>query len=253
LGCSLLDPARNLENGDGVTEKPRQGRARVEAVRALAPEILEADLRMLEPPEFPFEAGQWISVPLGPKSVRAYTLASAPSSGTKLITLCADVTPHGIGSKWFRALKPGGAVEFKGPTGGFVFGRSDPRRPLFVAEEIGIVPIRSMLSELFQTGFGRPATLIYWARNRSWLAYDHEFRRFAQRYPAFTYIPSVREVHGAWSGEKDELPELVNRTVSSVDGMVAYVSGGGEMIKKVRESLMVKGLERKAVKWEKFW
>lgn len=236
-----------------MAEKVIQGRARVEAVRTLAPEILEADLRMLEPPEFHFEAGQWISVPLGSKSVRAYTVASAPSSGTKIITLSVNVTPGGVGSRWFRSLKPGDPIEFKGPTGGFVFHRSDPRRPLFVAEEIGIVPVRTILWELFQTGFGRPTTLIYWARNPSWLVYDSEFRRLTARYPTFTYIPSVREVHGTWSGEKTELPELVNRMVSSVDGMVAYVSGGGAMIKKVRESLMAKGLERKAVKWEKFW
>jgi len=236
-----------------MAEKVIHCRARVEAVRALAPEIIEADLGMLEPPEFRFDAGQWISVPLGPKSVRAYTVASAPSSGTKLITLCADVTPGGIGSKWFRALRPGDVVEFKGPTGGFVFERSDPRCPLFVAEEIGIVPVRSILWELFQTGLGRPTILIYWARSPSWLTYDREFRRFAQRYPAFTYLPAIREGSGVWSGEKGELPELVNRTVSSVAGLVAYVSGGGVMIKKVRELLMAKGLERKAIKWEKFW
>lgn len=236
-----------------MAERVIQCRARVEAVRALTLEILEADLRLLEPPEFHFEAGQWISVPLGPKSVRAYTLASAPSSGTKLLTLCADVAPGGIGSKWFRALKAGDAIEFKGPTGGFVFQRSDLRRPLFVAEEIGIVPIRSILRELFQTGFGRPTTLIYWARNLSWLVYDGEFRRFTERYPAFTYIPVVRESGGAWSGEKGELPEVVERTVSSVEELAAYVSGGGVMIRKVRELLMTKGLERKAVKWEKFW
>src|SRR2546430_7312916 len=46
----------------------------------------------------------------------------------------------------FRSLEPGDQVRFKGPLGGFVFTRADPRCPLFVAEEIGIVPIRSMLT-----------------------------------------------------------------------------------------------------------
>jgi hypothetical protein len=34
---------------------------------------------------------------------------------------------------------------------------------------------------------------------------------------------------------------------------VAYVAGGAATIAAVREVLMAKGLERKAVKWEKFW
>jgi hypothetical protein len=35
--------------------------------------------------------------------------------------------------------------------------------------------------------------------------------------------------------------------------LIAYVSGGGEMIKKIRAVLTAKGMERKAIKWEKFW
>jgi len=38
-----------------------------------------------------------------------------------------------------------------------------------------------------------------------------------------------------------------------VEGLVAYVAGGGETINRVRDALMAKGLDRKAVKWEKFW
>src|SRR3989304_3224841 len=139
-------------------------KTQVAAVRRLTAEILEVDLAMREPAEFTFEAGQWVSVPLGPKTVRAYTITSTPASRSQ-ITLCADVTPGGTGSRWFRALAPGQVVEFKGPTGGFVFNRADPRRPLFVAEEIGIVPIRPILGDLYQAGFGRPATLIYWGRD----------------------------------------------------------------------------------------
>lgn len=229
-----------------------QGKARVEAVRRLTPEIFEVDLRMEEPPEFHFEAGQWVSIPFGPKTVRTYSMASPPSN-RRVITLCADVAPAGIGSRWFRTLKAGDQVQFKGPTGGFVLNRADLRRPLFVAEEIGIVPIRSILWDCFQTGLGRLTTLIYWCRDPSWLAYDQEFRLVSRRYPNFTYLPVVREPTGGWAGEKGEPEEVVDRTVQSVHGLVAYVSGGGRMINQVREVLMAKGLDRKSVRWEKFW
>jgi ferredoxin-NADP reductase len=56
--------------------KPVEGRARVTAVRALIPDVLEADLAMVEPPALAFAAGQWLSVPFGPKIVRAYSIAS---------------------------------------------------------------------------------------------------------------------------------------------------------------------------------
>lgn len=232
--------------------KPRDCCARVSALRALAPEILEADLDMVEPPELSFDAGQWVSIPFGPKTVRAYSIASTPRSPRR-ITLCADVAPGGIGSEWFRRLQAGDEVRFKGPLGGFVFTRADARRPLFVAEEIGIVPIRSILTEVYETGFGRPTTLVYWAREPGWLAYDQELRSLARRYPSFRYDPVVREAAGEWVGDKGEVAEAVDRLTPEVNRLIAYVSGGGQMIHRVRDVLVSKGLDRKAVKWEKFW
>ena len=232
--------------------KPVECRARVVAVRRLAAEILEADLAMVEPPELRFDAGQWVSVPFGPKTVRAYSIASSPEC-SKVITLCADVAPGGLGSTWFRGLEPDDQVRFKGPLGGFVFTRADPRRPFFVAEEIGIVPVRAILTELCDTGFGRPAALAYWARDPGGLAYDAEFRSLARRFPAFSYHPVVASAAGAWTDAAGGLAEVVGRRVPDVTGLVAYVAGGAQMIHRVRDVLVAKGLERKAVKWEKFW
>lgn len=220
----------------------RECRARVADARALTTEILEVDLALEDPPALEFQAGQWVSVPFGPKTVRAYTIASTPLEPRRL-TLSADVSPGGLGSAWFRGLKPGDSVSFKGPLGGFVYARADTRRPLFVAEEIGIVPIRAILTWLYATGFGRAATLVYWGRDRGWLAYDAELGSLARRYPAFAYHPVVAESPAA----------SVDRLTPSVQGLVAYVAGGGEMINRVRDVLMARGLDRKAVKWEKFW
>lgn len=226
--------------------KPVPCRARVTAVRALAPAILEADLALVDPIALAFEAGQWVSVPFGPKTVRAYSIASTPRSPST-VTLCADVAPDGLGSRWFRALAPGAEVEFKGPLGGFVFPRTEARRPLFVAEEIGIVPIRSILTDLDETGVERPATLVFQARAAGELAYDGEFRALARRRPGFAYHPIVSAGGGL------EPAALVDRLVTDVAGLVAYVAGGEATIARIREVLMAKGLERKAVRWEKFW
>jgi ferredoxin-NADP reductase len=214
--------------------------------------VVEVDLRVIEPADFRFEAGQWISVPFGPKIVRAWSMASSPNR-RDVITLSVDVAPGGIGSQWIDALAPGAAITFKGPTGGFVFNRADARRALFVAEEIGIVPIRSILTGLYETGYGRPTGLIFWARDPGWLLYDADFRSLARRYPAFTYFPSAREAPAGWRGDRGEAHEVVDRLVHSVDRLVAHVCGGAETINRVRDVLVRKGMDRKSVKWEKFW
>lgn len=230
--------------------RPRECRARVTAVRALPPDILEADLALVDPPALAFEAGQWVSVPFGPKTVRAYSIASTPASPA-VLTLCADVAPAGPGSRWFRGLRPGDEVAFKGPLGGFVFDRADRRRAVFVAEEVGIVPIRSILTDLAQTGFDRPATLVYGGRDPSWLVYDAELRELARRPPGFAYHPVVAA--GDDARLEVEAARLVDRVVTDVSDVVAYVAGGQGTINRVRDALRAKGLERRAVKWEKFW
>jgi ferredoxin-NADP reductase len=221
----------------------------VSAVRALAPAVLEADLALIEPATLDFEAGQWVSVPFGPKLVRAYSIASTPRTPA-VITLCADVAPGGLGSRWFRQLAPGQEVEFKGPLGGFVFDRSDARRPLFVAEGIGIVPIRAILADLDERGAGRPATLVYQVGDAAELVYDAELRSRTRHRPGFAYHPVMPGAGEPYGGQA---AALVDRLVGDVAGLVAYVAGGERTIARVREVLMAKGLERKAVRWEKFW
>jgi ferredoxin-NADP reductase len=235
-----------------MAQKPRDCRAVVTAIRWPNPEVIEVDLRVTDPVGWTFQPGQWISVPFGPKIVRAWSILSTPTrKGT--ITLSVDVTPGGIGSQWLRDLKTGDAVGFKGATGGFVFDRADPRRALFVAEEIGIVPVCSILAYLYETGYGRPNGLIFWARDPSRLLYDGQFRSLARRYPSFSYLPAVREAGASWRGEKGEVADAVERLVHSVDRLVVYVCGGGETIQKVRDALVRKGMDRKSVRWEKFW
>ena len=235
-----------------MAQKARECTSVVTATRWPIPAVVEVDLRVTAPPDWTFRAGQWISVPFGPKTVRAWSMVSSPTRKDQ-ITLAVDVTPGGIGSEWLRALKIGDAVGFKGPTGTFVFDRADPRRALFVAEEIGIVPVCSVLTYLYETGYGRPNGLISWGRDPSWLLYDAQFRSLARRYPSFSYLTAVRDAPDGWRAEKGEVADVVERLVHSVDRLVVYVCGGGETIQKVRDVLVRKGMDRKSVKWEKFW
>ena len=43
------------------------------------------------------------------------------------------------------------------------------------------------------------------------------------------------------------------RLAPDVASLVAYVAGGERTIHAVRDALVARGLDRKSVKWEKFW
>jgi len=227
----------------------RECGARVCALRTPALDVLEADLSMQAPSVLDFNAGQWISVRFDPKSVRAYSIASPPSTAS-VITLCADVRPDGVGSRWFRALAVGDEVRFQGPFGGFVHPAGEARRALFVAEEIGIVPIRSIALTLAEAGALAGATLLYASPDPARLVYDADFCRLAQAVPSFLYRSLAGTSPG---GGGAALIAALEGLRTSIEDVVAYVAGGEATIKRVRALLVARGLARKSVRWERFW
>jgi len=71
--------------------------------------------------EFSFKAGQYVSVKVNEEGDRrAYSIASAP--GGNKICLLVDVSPDGVGSRFFNEVKVGQKVEVLGPMGRFVVG-----------------------------------------------------------------------------------------------------------------------------------
>jgi ferredoxin-NADP reductase len=113
---------------------------------------------MVEPPELAFEAGQWIAIPLDEKTVRPYSMASPPSE-RRVIRLCVDVKPGGSGSRYFRELRMGDEVRFQPPLGTLTLIRDSTAPVLMIAEEIGVVPFRSILLAQAELGVPRPMTL----------------------------------------------------------------------------------------------
>src|SRR5882724_4862241 len=95
-------------------------KAEVLANKKLTENILELDLKLLEPTALDFKAGQFVQLLVGKdiKDKREYSIITPPAdSGT--IGFCVNISPMGIGSKYILSLKAGDTVEFEGPHGMF--------------------------------------------------------------------------------------------------------------------------------------
>lgn len=227
-------------------------KGRIVGVRWLAPDILELDVEMVEPAELHFEAGQWVSLPFGPKTVRPYTIASPPSE-RRVFRLCADVTPGGVGSRFLRGVKPGEELAFHSPLGNLTLIRGSSAEVILVAEEIGIVPFRSILLGEAERGFPRRMRLYYGAPRRELLIYHEEFEKLARRHSEFGYAPILEEAEPGPGGGSGDLLKLLARELPELAGREALICGGGKMVKACRELFMSRGMERRAIRYEKFW
>jgi len=99
--------------------KPQSLVAVLEDRRDFNEKFVEYHFELKNPPNFNFEAGQFVSVKINADGVRrSYSIASPPSfnHGFKLLV---DLSPGGVGSQFFRSLLPGTRVDALGPMGNF--------------------------------------------------------------------------------------------------------------------------------------
>ena len=150
--------------------------------------------------------------------VRAYSMASYPAEGRKIVLnvrvaappwdrakdTWADLNP-GIASSYIFGLKEGDEVTISGPYGEFFINESDSEM-LYIGGGAGMAPMRSHLYELFKTlKTGRKVTYWYGGRSRAELFYIHYFRDLEKEFPNFKFYLVLSDAipEDNWVDKKD--------------------------------------------------
>jgi len=138
--------------------------------------------------------------------VRAYSMASYPAEGRKIMLNVRVATPPwdrknndwmkvnpGIASSYIFNCKEGDDVIISGPYGEFFINDSDAEM-LYVGGGAGMAPMRSHLYELFKTlKTGRKVTFWYGGRSRAELFYIHYFRDLEKEFSNFKFYLVLSE------------------------------------------------------------
>ena len=220
------------------------GVAIIDHVRDLTPDVRELTLRLVEPSELVFSAGQSLSfkVPT-PRSlkpaIRHYSVASPPSQRGKLVLLLSS-SDQGIGPKYLFSRKAGEEIQFEGPTGSFGLHDDQHRDMLFVATGTGIAPFRSMLYTLFERPLKKTVTLFWGLRSEQDIYYRDEFEAFAQQHSNFSLVIALSRWHKTWTGAKGRVTQLVEQ-ISGLESLAVYVCGNTRMVMEVTEIVRQRG------------
>ncbi len=162
--------------------------------------------------------------------VRAYSMASYPAEGRKIMLNVRVATPPwdrarnawmnvnpGIASSYIFNLKPGDKATISGPYGEFFINHSDAEM-CYIGGGAGMAPMRSHLYELFKTlRTGRKVTYWYGGRSRGELFYIHYFRDLEKEFPNFKFYLVLSEPL-----ESDNWKVMEN-CESEGDGFVGFV------------------------------
>ncbi len=229
----------------------------------MTPTVKSYTLALQGDARFRFKPGQYVQlyVPKGDQAVaKPYSIASPPDQERE-IELCIKRVEGGYVSTYCDQLVGGESFEIRGPIGKFFLREPVDSDLVFLATGTGVAPFRSMLRGLFpledqpagwapyRLSGDRKVWLFFGVRHEDEILYDAEFRRMAERYATFHFIPTISRPK-QWTGATGYVQEQVVKHLQDPAGKQVYVCGLLSMIEAARAALKGMGFQREQIHYE---
>ena len=204
-----------------------------------------------------FVPGQFLSLQLsvdGKILTRPYSIASNPE-GDGPLEICLNLVPGGLGSHYLFSLDVGDKVNFTGPWGTFVLDQPPAAECVFLAEHVGIVPIRPMIHRILAPNGTFPVRLLYSAKHECDLLYRDELQTWARQHARFVFDPLLSYSSEREGGLRNSFHEYVEEYYVKRDedrSRYFYICGVGTQVTQLRDLLRGAGYQRRAVLYEKW-
>lgn len=199
--------------------------ATVTDIEKLAPRVLQLTIA-LGRSEFRFKPGQWVNFRFPEGVSRAYTIASPPHR-PESVQLCIR-KGDGRGGEALQNLKAGAAVTVDGPHGDFVLPEGDKRPVVFLAGDVGIAPIRSIV--LFMLAQKDPrAIVVLYEPDQRYILYAADFDPLARK-------GQITHVSGA-------IDTLVPRHRSLITASLLMAAGFEPFLNRARAAIEAVGVD----------
>ena len=214
---------------------------------------------VLDLPEWPgHRAGQHVDVRLtaedGYQAERSYSIASAPEDESLELTIerleDGEVSPYLVDE-----LRPGDALELRGPIGGYFVWEEALGGPLLLlAGGSGIVPLRSILRHRVATRSSVPVRLLYSSRSLGDVIYADELEGLAAAEDVDVHFTLTREWPQGWTGFRGRIDDKLLRDVAwqASERPLVYVCGPTAFVEAAASGLVELGHEPAQIKTERF-
>ena len=235
----------------------------------LAPSVAHLSFVRGDGQPLDFIPGQFIQVHFhyadGTATKRSYSLATIHDHALgpgDAVDIAVSYVPGGAATALFEGLEQGGAVQASGPFGRFCLMPGDSnRRYLLIGTGTGVTPYRAMLPLLERAIVERgvEVVLLFGARTPEELLYGDEFRAFADRQPAFRFVPCFsRELPAPGSAQAHAdvrhgyVQQFLDEFAPDPASDIAYLCGNPNMVDACFEQLKAAGLPIAHVRREKY-
>lgn len=207
--------------------------ATVAGIEQLAPQILQLTVSLRDA-KFRFKPGQWVNFRFPEGVSRAYTIASPPEN-PEAVELCVRVGA-GKGGAALQRLAKGASVTIDGPHGDFLL-PDDGRAVVFLAGDVGIAPVRSIVLHMLAAKDSRKIIVLYEPDQRH-ILYAADFDPLA-RSGAIVHMSGAIET-------------LIERNRPAVTSSIVMAAGFEEFLDRARTCVKKYGVDPSTVIEETF-
>jgi len=214
---------------------------------------------VLDPPAWPgHKAGQHVDVRLtaedGYQAERSYSIASAPEDDHLVLTVerldDGEVSPYLVDE-----LRPGDALELRGPVGGYFVWEGSLGGPLLlVAGGSGVVPLRAMLRHHRAVRSTVPVRLLYSTRALEDVIYRDELMGLADDGEIDVRFTLTRSQPPRWRGYGRRIDrELLDEVAwPPRERALVYACGPSGFVEAAASFLVELGHDPGTIKTERF-
>lgn len=233
--------------------------AEVTGLTDLTYDIKQVNLKLLDPPQVEFKAGQFMQLEVPEYELtdepvyRAYSLSSDPADNREL-EFMIRLVPNGICTTYVhKLLQVGDKLNLNGPYGDF-FLRDTDRAIICIAGGSGMAPIKSILLEMKRKQINRRTRFFFGARTEKDLFLLDEMAQLEKDLPNFQFVPALSkpEEGSDWKGDSGLITDVVDSHMESGDNVEAYLCGSPGMIKACVEVLTRRGVPEGLIYYDSF-
>ncbi|WP_028972468.1 NADH:ubiquinone reductase (Na(+)-transporting) subunit F [Spirochaeta cellobiosiphila] len=241
----------------------KQYKATVETIKDLTHDIKEVYVRLDNPNEVDFKAGQYAQFVVPPydkvkeSTQRAYSLSSRPSDKNHMEFLIRLV-PGGIVTTYVHEhLKEGQKIDLVGPFGDF-YVQDTNATMICVAGGSGMAPFKSILYDLLEKGItDREIWYFFGARTVKDIYYLEELKELEKKLTNFHFVAALSEPQegDGWEGETGLITDVLDKylkTKVSDNTKEGYLCGSPGMINACNAVMSANGIEKEKIYYDSF-
>jgi phenol hydroxylase P5 protein len=205
----------------------------VTEIQPLAPSVLQLTVSFQD--NFTFQPGQWVNFRFPEGTSRAYTIASAPER-PEAVQICVRAGA-GKGGEALRRLQAGDEVAVDGPYGDFLLPENDSRLVVFLAGDVGIAPVRSIVLHMLAVSDPRSICVLYEPDARN-ILYAGDFDPLARA--------------GHITHESGNIEKLIERNRALIKESLVMAAGFDPFLERARKGIKSIEMDPEAMIVESF-